>query len=64
MKYGKLKAFLVEHGIKQQEVSDLLKIDRSTFNNKINRYKNADFSLDEVRILIETYQLKPEIFFS
>lgn len=64
MKYNKLKAFFVEHGIKQQEVSNLLKIDRSTFSNKINRYKGADFSLDEVRIILTEYDLSSDIFFN
>jgi transcriptional regulator with XRE-family HTH domain len=60
--YAKLKGFLVEHGIQQQEIADALGIDRSTFNSKLNR-NNADFTLSEVRYLCRTYHLDFNTFF-
>lgn len=60
--YAKLKGYLVEHGIKQQEVADLLGLDRSTLNVKLNR-NNADFTLLEVRVLCRTYGLDANEFF-
>ena len=46
--YSKLKGYFVEHGIKQQEIADLLKIGRSTLNVKLNR-NGTDFTMQEVR---------------
>lgn len=60
--YAKLKAFFVEHGIRQQDVAEDLGLDRSTFNSKLNR-NNADFTLAEVRYLCTTYNLDANKFF-
>lgn len=60
--YTKLKAFFVEHGIKQQDVAESLGLDRSTFNSKLNR-NGADFTLPEVRYLCITYNLDANVYF-
>ncbi len=60
--YRKLKAYLVENGIAQGEVADLLGISRSTFNSKLHR-KGADFTLPEVRSMCERYGLDANKFF-
>ena len=59
--YFKLKGYFVEHGIKQQEIADLLKIGRSTLNVKLNR-NGTDFTMQEVRTLWK-YKLDANIFF-
>lgn len=60
--YQKLKAWFVEMGIGQAEVAKLLGVDRSTFNSKLNR-NNADFNLEEVRLLCKNYKLDANKYF-
>ena len=60
--YLKLKAYFVEHGIKQTDVAKLLNLSRSAFNTKLNQ-NGADFSLNEVRLLCKTYKISPSEFF-
>lgn len=63
MAYNKLKAYFVENGIKLKEVAELLGISRVTFSYKLNRCRNADFSLKEVRTLCRRYNLSADEFF-
>ncbi|MBN2796210.1 MAG: helix-turn-helix transcriptional regulator [Clostridia bacterium] len=58
--YPKLKALLVERGIKQKEIADVLEITLSTFNNKLNGV--SDFDLGEVRKLCNYLSITSEIF--
>lgn len=60
--YTKLKAFLVEHSIKQEEVANELGLDRTTFNSKLNR-NGSDFSLSEVRYICKKFNLDANLFF-
>lgn len=46
-RYGTLKALLVQKGIKQGDLAKQIGMDRTTFNIKINRYNNRDFTLNE-----------------
>ena len=48
--YSKLKGYFVEKNISQQEVAELLKINRSTLNSKLNRNR-ADFTMEEARLI-------------
>ena len=63
MAYNKLKAYFVENGIKQKEVAELLGISRVTLSCKLNRYRNSDFTLTEVRTLCSRYNLPAGEFF-
>ena len=63
MAYNKLKAYFVENGIKQKEVAELLGISRVTLSYKLNRYRNSDFTLEEVRTLCSWYNLPAGEFF-
>lgn len=63
MAYNKLKAYFVENGIKLKEVAELLGVSRVTLSYKLNRYRNADFSLKEVRTLCSRYNLSANEFF-
>lgn len=60
--YAKLKGFLVEHGIKQDNLARDLGINRVTLSKKLNQ-NNADFSLEEVRYICSTYELDANQFF-
>ncbi len=53
--YTKLKIFFLEHDVKHKEVAKLLKISCSRFSLKINRYRGADFTADEIRVICKTY---------
>lgn len=56
----KLKALLVEKGLKQQNVSASLGITLTCFNRKINN--KSVFSLNEVNQLYRILGLKPNEF--
>lgn len=60
--YNKLKAYFVEHGIKQIDVAKVLGITNSSFNKKINR-NGEDFTINQVKTLCEHYNLDANIFF-
>lgn len=60
--YSKLKGYFVEKNISQQEVAELLKINRSTLNSKLNRNR-ADFTMEEARLIALKYGLDMNNFF-
>ena len=62
VKYIELKKFILEKNMKQQELANILGIDRSTFNSKLNS-NEAEFTLQEVRILCKKYNLDANKFF-
>ena len=62
VKYIELKKFILEKNMKQQELANLLGIDRSTFNSKLNS-NEAEFTLQEMRILCKKYDLDANKFF-
>ena len=62
IKYLELKKFFLSKNIKQYEIADLLGIDRSTFNSKLNS-SSADFTLSEVRILCQKFNLDANKYF-
>jgi transcriptional regulator with XRE-family HTH domain len=51
---------LVEHGIKQEEIADLLGIDVSNANQKING--NQNFTLPQVQKICMKYDISADIF--
>lgn len=66
--YPRLKAFLVEHSIKQDEVADLLKMSRAKLNTILNGKRNADFQMSEIILLAQHFGWSKDdidrIFFS
>lgn len=56
----KFKAWLVEHGIKQSEVAELLGIDLSNVNEKVNG--KQEFTMQQVKTICATYGLSADIF--
>lgn len=58
--YPKLKGYLKEKGITQDEAAKVLKIKMKQFNNKLNG--RSDFTMSEVRIICEWLEIKADIF--
>lgn len=61
--YNKFKGFLVENGIQQKEVAELLNISVPTFNKRLNG-TGSDFSIQDVKKICSRYNIKAEIFFN
>lgn len=60
--YYKFKAFLVEKGIKQSEVAELIGKSIYAFNQKING-TGGDFTMTEVRLICEKHRISSDEFF-
>ena len=60
--YMKLKLFLVENKILYKEVAELIGVSKSSFSRKINA-KGEDFSLKQVKVICETYNLDANVYF-
>ena len=60
--YLKFKAFLVEKGIEQKEVAELLNKSASALNQNLNG-TGGDFSLKEIRKICRTYRISSDSFF-
>ena len=57
----KFKGFCAEHDIKQKEIAELLGIDISNVNQKMNN--KQPFTLEQVKILCDTYHISADDFF-
>ena len=60
--YYKFKSFLVEHDIKQQELAKLLNKSKSAINQNLNG-TGGDFSISELKVLKEAYNIKVDDYF-
>lgn len=56
----KVKGWLTEHNIKQTEIAELLKLDVSTVNLKVNG--KSDWTVQQVKAMCEKYGMEPQIF--
>ncbi len=61
--YSKLKGFLAEKNIPQQEVATLLGMSRNKLNLILNGKRSRDFSVQEMRLICETYKIFPSDYF-
>lgn len=61
--YNKFKIFLVEQGITQQEVADLLQITRSQLNLILNGQRGKDFTGSQILTLCTKYNISADIYF-
>lgn len=61
MAHLKFKAWLVENGIKQKDLAELLGITTENLNAKINGKQN--FTLAQVKQICEAYKISADIFF-
>ncbi|WP_096269368.1 helix-turn-helix domain-containing protein [Paucisalibacillus globulus] len=60
--YNKFKGLLVELGIRQTEIADLLGMNRSSLNSILNG-QGRDFKVSEVRTICEHLNISPEVYF-
>lgn len=58
----KFKGWLAEHGIKQSEIAELLDIDISNVNQKING--KQEFTVPQIRAICNKYNISADIFLS
>lgn len=57
----KFKAWLVEHNIKQKEVAELLELDQSNLNLKLNG--KQEFTVHQIKKICDTYGLIANDYF-
>ena len=57
----RFKSFLVARGIKQSEIADLLDLDISNVNAKING--KQDFTLEQIRTICKHYGIAADEYF-
>lgn len=57
----KFKGYCVEHRIKQEEIAKLLNITVPSANRKLN--EKEPFTLSQVKILCEHYQISADDYF-
>jgi putative transcriptional regulator len=58
--YPKLKGYLKEKGITQDQAAQTLQIKMKQFNNKLNG--RSDFTMTEVKLICEWLNVKADIF--
>ncbi len=61
--YNKFKNYLVEQGIKQNEVAELLGMSRSQLNMILNGQRDNDFMVNQVITLCNHYQISADEYF-
>lgn len=61
--YNKLKGLLIERGIKNKDLAELLDVNRTTVNKKLNRTNGNDFSMTEVRKICLYLDISADIYF-
>ena len=57
----KFKAYLVENGIKQKEVSDLLGLTLPCFNRKLNG--KEPFTFEQIKTICKHYNISADEYF-
>lgn len=61
--YNKFKGYLLEKGIKQQEVAEVLGISRSQLNMILNGQRGNDFLVSQVIQLCNHYGISADEYF-
>lgn len=56
----RFKGWLAENGIKQKDIAELLEIDISNVNEKING--KQEFTVAQIRTICQTYGISADIF--
>lgn len=57
----KFKGYCAEHNIRQKEIAEILGITVTNVNEKING--KQQFTLDQIRILCQTYSISADEYF-
>lgn len=60
--YLNLKSAIISKGLKHKEIAKDLKMDKSTFSMKLNRYRGRDFTFSEATKLAKMLGIKMEDF--
>lgn len=60
--YFKLKGWMVEHSITQQDIASVLRTTSNNVNKKING-TGSDFRLNEARQLVNKFHMPMSLFF-
>lgn len=60
--YFKLKGWMVEHSISQQDIANVLNTTPNNVNKKING-TGSDFRLNEARKLVSKFHMPMSLFF-
>ena len=61
--YRKFKGFMVEKGIPQQEIAELLDLPRSRVNLILNGQRGVDFRGKEIDTLCKRYEISADDYF-
>lgn len=61
--YNKFKLFLVEQGIKQEEVAELISLSRSQLNMILNGQRGNDFYVSQVVKICNHYKISADDYF-
>jgi len=61
--YNKFKGYLVEKGIRQQEIADLINMDRTGFNLILNGQRGRDFRVNQVNKICEYLGISADKYF-
>ena len=57
----RFKGYMAEHDIKQSDIAELLDISQENVNAKVNGRQN--FTLEQVKILCQTYSISADYYF-
>lgn len=61
--YNKFKAFLVERGIQQKDIAELISMSRSRLNLILNGKRDADFTGKQIEKICNTYAISADDYF-
>jgi len=61
--YSKFKGYLVEKGITQTTIGEILNIPRSRVNLILNGQRDQDFSIQDVIKLCQKFNISADIYF-
>lgn len=61
--YNKFKGYLVEKGIRQNEIAELLGMNRIKFNLIVNGQQGRDFKVHEVNLICEHLGISADKYF-
>jgi len=62
-RYNEFKLFLVEQGIKQEEVANLLGMSRSQLNMILNGQRDNDFYMSHIVKICNHYKISADTYF-
>lgn len=61
--YTKFKIYLAEKNITQQELAELLGVTRTTINRILSGNQGADFKVQDIVKICETYKIEAADYF-